>query len=139
MEKERKNTSKNMSKNVAVCPVCGRFAKKAAVEKHNAALAELRAQIQNETMKRKEAEADLIIVKNNLERAVRENTRLQAKIGEHNAEVAKLHKTIEDQSKYINDLARRIEMWESKAQQQEEMIEKLQSATWWQRLFKIQP
>lgn len=139
MKEEKKNMSKNMSKNVTVCPVCGRFAKKAAVDKHLAALAELRAQIQNETTKRKQAESDSIIVKNNLEHAVRENTRLQMEIGRHDAEVSKLHKIIDDQARFITSLTHEVEAWKAKARQQEETIDKFQSATWWQRLFRIQP
>lgn len=135
MEKEKKNVSKN----VTVCPVCGRFTKKAAVDRHSAALAELHSQIQKEITKRKETESDLIIVNNNLERSVNETTRLQMKISSHDAEVAKLNKIIDDQAKHITDLTNEVEAWKAKAQQQEEMIDKLQSATWWQRLFGIQP
>lgn len=126
-------------KNVYVCPVCGRFTKKAAVERYSADLAELNSQTQKEITKRKEAESELTIVKNNLERSVQENTRLQTKISNHDAEVAKLHKTIDDQAKHITYLTHEVEAWKAKAQQLEETVEKLHSVTWWQRLFGILP
>lgn len=147
-------------KNVYACPVCGRFTKKAAVDRYHKMLSDLADDIdankrtieglqkqnaelhdysEKETTIREAAEAELTIVKNNLERSVQENTRLQTKISNHDAEVAKLHKTIDDQAKHITYLTHEVEAWKAKAQQLEETVEKLHSVTWWQRLLGILP
>lgn len=147
-------------KNVYACPVCGRFTKKAAVDRYHKMLsdladniaeskktidglimenADLRDKIQKQKTLRMGAESELTIVRNNLERSVQENTRLQTKISNHDAEVAKLHKTIDDQAKHITYLTHEVEAWKAKAQQLEETVEKLHSVTWWQRLLGILP
>lgn len=147
-------------KNVYVCPVCGRFTKKAAVDKYNKMLstlsgdltelhdtvdnlekenAELNDQIQKETTMRMGAESELTIVKNNLERSVNENTRLQTKISNHDAEVVKLRKTIDDQAKHITGLGAEVSMAKADAERKQEVIEKLYARSLWQRILNIIP